>query len=537
VALWFVGFVGVAAGFVRAQGRLRRSLGDLAPVQRPDVLDLAQECHRRMGVGRVDLYQTSGVATPAVYGFVRPKILVPRQLIDRLGEADWRNVLCHELAHVRRGDLVLQAAGALALAVHWFNPLVWLAWRGLLSDTELACDRAVLDRLAEVDRPRYGHTLLNLASQRPAFLPWTPALAPWGTPHHVWKRRILMIASHRVEPLWKKGLSGFLVLALGVVGLTHAQPLPPSQANPGSLSEVTLTVVPGDHPRRPSGLSPTGFLKAKIYELSVSGAQSFTLNGRPLGPDSVLTDRDGAVVLDGGTLAPPWVLHAWAEGRAVAEGQELSRAAKDGVAEWAGLTWSTAVGGGTPPAGALTPLPLAVYQPAELSFGLPETAPAPKATGSPWVEVKGSNTVVWAPVSTVAEAQALVPWTLALPSALPSGYLPTPAIGVFKDKWGHFFSSMSFRPAAAPPGAQLLLLETDLTGWAPKPGPWQQATAVGNNRGHWRWAWSEFGTIGDDPVAVRATELSWTKDRRAFLLVDSTGLTKRALVEIASSIP
>ena len=115
---------------------------------------------RRLRLGRiVRLLREPGATVPMTWGIFRPVILLP-------GEADgWederrRVVLAHELAHVRRWDALTQWVAHVALAVYWFNPLVWVAVRKLREEREHACDDAVLEigtRPAE-----YADHLLNI---------------------------------------------------------------------------------------------------------------------------------------------------------------------------------------------------------------------------------------------------------------------------------------------------------------------------------------------------------------------------------------
>ena len=81
--------------------------------------------------------------------------------------SDWpedriRIVLGHELAHVRRGDWLVQMAAELVRSVYWFNPLVWIACRRLRLESEQACDDAVLKM--GVEGSAYATELVDLAS-------------------------------------------------------------------------------------------------------------------------------------------------------------------------------------------------------------------------------------------------------------------------------------------------------------------------------------------------------------------------------------
>lgn len=141
-----------AAGAVLLALRLAYGLARVQWIERHAVeltddgwVRLTDGLARRLGLGRiVRLLREPGATVPMTWGIFRPVILLP-------GEADgWdderrRVVLAHELAHVRRWDALTQWIAHLALAVYWFNPLVWVAVRRLRAEREHACDDAVLE--------------------------------------------------------------------------------------------------------------------------------------------------------------------------------------------------------------------------------------------------------------------------------------------------------------------------------------------------------------------------------------------------------
>ena len=95
------------------------------------------------GVESIRIAETDAVATAMTLGVFRPWILLPRE--HRLWEPELlRAVLLHEVAHVRRRDCLLQWLPNVVCAVHWFNPLVWLARSEMLCESERACDDAVI---------------------------------------------------------------------------------------------------------------------------------------------------------------------------------------------------------------------------------------------------------------------------------------------------------------------------------------------------------------------------------------------------------
>ncbi len=118
---------------------------------------------RGIGLRRVPrVWMSSVVRSPAVTGLWRPVLLLPVQFDESLTAQEARLVLRHELTHLKRGDLPLNALLCLLLALHWFNPLLWLAFFKVRLDREAACDAQVLDREPQAERVAYGHTLLRV---------------------------------------------------------------------------------------------------------------------------------------------------------------------------------------------------------------------------------------------------------------------------------------------------------------------------------------------------------------------------------------
>ena len=106
-----------------------------------------------------NVYESEMAGGPFVLGLFRPRIYLP----FGLGEADRGHVLAHEREHIRRGDQVVKLLGFLLLCLHWFNPLVWLAYALLCRDIELACDEHVVRNMGSGERADYSQTLLELS--------------------------------------------------------------------------------------------------------------------------------------------------------------------------------------------------------------------------------------------------------------------------------------------------------------------------------------------------------------------------------------
>jgi len=170
---------------------------------------------------------TPAVYTPALFGLLNPHLLLPTDFALCLDERQKRLVLLHEMAHLRRHDLLAGWIAAALQILHWFNPLVWLAGAYWRADMESACDELLLTSMAPEQRADYGALLLKLAL-RLAPLPPPPAVAIIGGKFEL-KRRILSI-SRFSRPAAPWSIAGaLLVLTFAVVGLTDAQVNPAAQ--------------------------------------------------------------------------------------------------------------------------------------------------------------------------------------------------------------------------------------------------------------------------------------------------------------------
>ena len=111
---------------------------------------------------RENIYRLPGAGTPFVCGLIRPRIYYPHGLDGE--EKDY--ILVHEQIHIRRGDHIMRMIAYLALCVHWFNPLVWIAYVLSGRDMEMSCDEAVLRKMGSGVKKEYSASLLALATGR-----------------------------------------------------------------------------------------------------------------------------------------------------------------------------------------------------------------------------------------------------------------------------------------------------------------------------------------------------------------------------------
>lgn len=106
---------------------------------------------------RNNIYLSKKVITPAVYGIIKPKIILPTPYKDK----DIELVILHEEMHIRRADNLWRILAFMIVSAHWFNPLCWLFLKSLLADLELSCDECVLAKLGDKHAKEYALSLLE----------------------------------------------------------------------------------------------------------------------------------------------------------------------------------------------------------------------------------------------------------------------------------------------------------------------------------------------------------------------------------------
>ena len=201
--------------WIQFSRRLRRSV---APPSRKETALLA-DAARSLDMGGVTLLVTDAVKSPALYGIFRPRILLPPGFAAQLAPLELRLTLAHELAHVRRRDLLADVMLHLAAVVHWFNPLAWFAVRLARQDCEVACDETVLRQVPGTEREGYGVTLLRIARLTTTARQAGFTLGVVASGEQI-KRRIQMIIANRSFTPSGMLLGGAVIVALTGLSFT-----------------------------------------------------------------------------------------------------------------------------------------------------------------------------------------------------------------------------------------------------------------------------------------------------------------------------
>jgi len=195
--VWSAGAFSLAVYLAITHYRIHRKVTKCRPLIDAPVMNLLEDCKQLMGVrAPVTLVETAAVGSPSILGFVRPRLLLPVGLTRSFSLEDLRYVFLHEVGHIKRRDIL---AGWLITALqvlHWFNPLVWLAFHRMRVDRELACDALALSYAKEEESRPYGRTIIRLLEGFGCSA-WAPSLAGILEDRNQLKERISMIATFK----------------------------------------------------------------------------------------------------------------------------------------------------------------------------------------------------------------------------------------------------------------------------------------------------------------------------------------------------
>jgi uncharacterized protein (TIGR03435 family) len=208
VSVWGCGSLLLLANWIRRWWKLRGTVRSATPL---------------MTVSGVPVLVTPMHMEPGVFGIVRPVLLLPQGITERLTNSQLDAILAHELCHVRRRDNLTALLHMVVEALFWFCPVVWWIREGLLEERERACDEAVLDSRREA--LVYAEGILNVCK----FYVEAPMSCVSGVTGSDLKKRIVRIMEEQVTRKLDFGrklllfAAAMLVVVLPVgVGLVHA---------------------------------------------------------------------------------------------------------------------------------------------------------------------------------------------------------------------------------------------------------------------------------------------------------------------------
>lgn len=239
-------------------------------------------------------WECDRIETAFILGFIRPQIYIPMGM----SPSNRKYILAHERTHLEKGDHWFKMVGYAALAIHWFNPLVWVAYVLLCKDIEMACDERVVQFMGLEERKHYSAALLKCSTNRAHF-----AACPVAFGEVSVKTRIKSVLNYR-KP-------GFWISLLGVIAIVFvAVCLVTSPAENGEAPAVGETL--GTEEEQTARRIEEGFqailsrdsYAISFYEATFDGSVGWQVQYHKQGENTLWRSTDhlneeGHMVLDG----------------------------------------------------------------------------------------------------------------------------------------------------------------------------------------------------------------------------------------------
>lgn len=218
---------------------------DYIAVDNPYILQVIAEAKLRR---KVQVFNNFHIRSPMTIGVLHPKILIPEGF-EQINPIAMRNMLLHELVHIKRWDVVKRFVMEMVLCIHWFNPMFWIMRRLYINDQEISCDEKVMLSMDEDGKKSYAETLLAIASNNGDIILAFPGFLDGK---NLLKKRIMAAIAFR-----KVGMMGIIMTGVmfGCSLLTFASYTPVVETQVASVNEPLVQIQPEETSNTDQGMN------------------------------------------------------------------------------------------------------------------------------------------------------------------------------------------------------------------------------------------------------------------------------------------
>jgi len=221
--LWILGILIIMIVLAFCYLKFVSNFKDAKAITDNHILEMFNHCKGLMYIDiDITLLQTNIIKTPALFGLIKPKIIIPTKLLEEANLNHIRYALLHELAHIKRKDILVNYIVTLLSIIYWFNPLVWYGFHLMREDRELCCDSLALSYINEDEVYEYGFAIIKLA-EISSRAPWLPGMAGIINKNSKIKRRIIMIKSFKKNSYKLSAVALAVLLIVSCISLTDVK--------------------------------------------------------------------------------------------------------------------------------------------------------------------------------------------------------------------------------------------------------------------------------------------------------------------------
>lgn len=158
---------------------------------------------------KINVRMWESIASPFMTGVIKPTLILPKA---KLSDEQLHNILCHEMTHFKRHDILYKCFAEFVKCVHWFNPVIWYVTRQIATECEISCDIAVTKNMSDSEEMSYINTILSLLPMgKSKQLPLTTQMA---SSKKILKRRFIMIKNKKTTSRFMSVISAVIAVAM-----------------------------------------------------------------------------------------------------------------------------------------------------------------------------------------------------------------------------------------------------------------------------------------------------------------------------------
>ncbi len=219
--IWFIIAISMLLLLVIAYIRTSSKLKTAIINKEKTIIDIIEQCSKRLNFKRkIKIYTSEIVQSPVVFGLVRPKIIMPKLMLDTYDKETLSYIITHEIVHIKRFDYIIKPVMIIVLSIHWFNPIIWLSFILASKDMEFSCDEKVI-RIWEDDiRAEYATSLINTATIQNGI--FGGGILAFGQSNI--NKRVSGIMKYKKPTLFLSGLAITILLITMIFTLTNRPP-------------------------------------------------------------------------------------------------------------------------------------------------------------------------------------------------------------------------------------------------------------------------------------------------------------------------
>lgn len=162
-SIWLMGMSFVILLNVYKLVKFQLAINRCKDVKVSSLVGMVIKCKQRIGLKKyIEVIISKYVSVPVTFGLFRPKILIPHNLINEISQEKLELIILHELYHIKRYDILKNYLWLIAKSIHWFNPLVWIAYIEYIDDVEISVDNTIISSCQQNLAYEYSQSIIDV---------------------------------------------------------------------------------------------------------------------------------------------------------------------------------------------------------------------------------------------------------------------------------------------------------------------------------------------------------------------------------------